>query len=144
LLLASPVVAALISGLIVWSPWQHTAPSPHSSSPNTFSAVPSLSIGPSQVGVSAFPGAQSVYVDPTSGAGGTLVRLSGDGFSANAHVVFRFSTYQMGDTTANGAGKFSNVSVTIPNSLDMFAPHQFYITAESSAFSATTPFMLTG
>ncbi len=151
LLLASPVVAALIAGLFTWAPWQHSAPNSHPSNSSTPSVMPSLTvvmpsltINPSQVGAPAIPGDQSVYVDPTSGAGGTLVRVSGDGFPANAQVVFLFSTYQMGDTTTNGDGKFSNVSVTIPTSFGVFAPQQFYIIAESGAFSAQTPFMLTG
>jgi hypothetical protein len=138
LILASPVVAALIAGLLAWSPWQHAASSPSPASSSTRVIIPSLPI-PSTASYD-----QSVFVNPTSGAGGTLVRLSGEGFPANARVVFLFSTYQMGDTTTNSDGKFSNVSVNIPTTYSMFAPQQFYIIAESGAFAAQTPFMLTG
>jgi hypothetical protein len=50
----------------------------------------------------------------------------------------------MGDTTTNASGNFSNVAVTIPTSFDWSAPYQYDITAESGAFAAQTPFMLTG
>jgi hypothetical protein len=70
--------------------------------------------------------------------------VSGVGFPANAHVVIYFSTEQIGDTTTNGGGKFSDVTVTIPTDFSQFAPQQFYINAESGAFDAETPFMLTG
>jgi hypothetical protein len=86
----------------------------------------------------------SIFVNPTSGAGGTPVRVSGDGFPANAHVVIYFHTEQIGDTTANGGGKFADVTVTIPTDFSQFAPQQFFIHAESGAFDAQTPFMLTG
>lgn len=140
LILASPVVAAIIAGLLAWSPWQHAG----SGSPSPTAGVTSLVATPSRFSQSAFTFDQSVFANPTSGAGGTLVRLSGQGFPPNARIVFLFSTYQMGDATANGDGKFSDVTVTIPTTLSMFAPEQFYIIAESGAFSAQTPFMLTG
>jgi hypothetical protein len=129
LMLGSPVLAALIAGLLAWSPWNGKT------TPN-----------PPPISVSAFtqPGNPSVFVNPTSGAGGTLVRVSGDGFPANAHVVIYFHTEQIGDTTTNGNGKFSDVAVTIPTSFSQFAPQQFFIHAESGAFFAQTPFMLTG
>ena len=131
LLLGSPVLAALIAGLLAWSPWNsgtHNPPPP----------VPTTSV------VSTLPGNPSIFVNPTSGAGGTPVRVSGDGFPANAHVVIFFHTEQIGDTTANGAGKFSDVAVTIPTDFSQFAPQQFFIHADSDAFDAQTPFMLTG
>ena len=72
------------------------------------------------------------------------MRVSGTGFPPNAHVVILFSTWQMGDTTANADGNFSNVAVTIPTSFAWSAPYQYDIVAESGAFAAQTPFMLTG
>ena len=129
LLLGSPVLAALIAGLFAWSPW-------NSKTANT--PPPSTSVSFTQ------PGNPSVFVNPTSGAGGTAVRVSGDGFPVNAHVVIFFHTQQIGDTTTNGDGKFSNVTVTIPTSFSQFAPQQFFIHADSGAFSAQAPFMLTG
>jgi hypothetical protein len=129
LLLGSPVLAALIAGLFAWSPWNGGSPNP----PPASSSV-------------SFPplGNPSVFVNPTSGAGGTAAHVSGDGFPANAHVVIYFHTEQIGDTTANGDGRFSNVTVTIPTSFSQFAPQQFFIHATSGAFDAQTPFMLTG
>lgn len=92
----------------------------------------------------ALTGNPSVFVNPTSGAGGTVVKVSAEGFPANAPVVIYFHTEQIGDTTTNGDGKFSNVAVTIPTSFSQFAPQQFFIQAVSGAMSAQTPFMLTG
>jgi hypothetical protein len=159
LLLGSPVIAAVVAGMLAWSPWSHA-----SATPPSFVSVPSYSIAvpvtaPSASGsaASAPPSAPadlqasrygyyspSVYVNPTSGAGGTLVRISGTDFPPDAHVVILFSTWQMGDTTANAGGNFSNVAVTIPTSFSWSAPDQYYITAESGAFFGQTPFMLTG
>jgi hypothetical protein len=133
LLLGSPVLAALIAGLFAWSPWNSRAPNPPPTTP-----PPSISTS------FTFPGNPSVFVNPTSGAGGTSVRVSGDGFPANAHVVISFHTEQIGETTANGAGKFSDVTVTIPTDFSQFAPQQFFIHADADAFDAQTPFMLTG
>jgi hypothetical protein len=64
------------------------------------------------------------------------VKVSGEGFPANAPVVIHFHTQQIGDTTTNGDGKFSNVAVTIPTSFSQFAPQQFFIQAVSGAMSA--------
>jgi hypothetical protein len=50
-----------------------------------------------------------------SGATGTRVTLSGEGYPPNARVVFRFHTTQFGETRTNGDGKFSNVSAKIPS-----------------------------
>jgi hypothetical protein len=86
----------------------------------------------------------SIFVNPTSGAGGTVVRVSGEGYPPNAHVVIYFHTVQIGDTTTNGDGKFSDVAVNVPTSFSEFAPQQFFIIGDSGAFSAMTPFMLTG
>jgi hypothetical protein len=57
---------------------------------------------------------RSASVSPASGAGGTVVHVSGSGFPANARVDIDFSGDRLGITTTNGDGKFSNVAVTIP------------------------------
>lgn len=150
--LGSPVVAAFAAGTLAWAPWNHGSPSPVSS-PSVSATLPASSgsaasalPSPPPSLPASLPGYYnpSVYVNPTSGAGGTLVRVSGTGFPPNAHVVILFSTWQMGDTTANAGGNFSNVAVTIPTSFDWSAPYQYDIVAESGAFAAQTPFMLTG
>jgi TIR domain len=56
----------------------------------------------------------SASVSPAGGAGGTMVHVSGSGFPANARVDIDFSGDQLGITTTNGDGKFSNVAVIIP------------------------------
>jgi hypothetical protein len=136
-LFSSPVLAALIAGIFAWSPWNHSAPQP----------APPVVHGSSfpQPGTSfALPSEPSVFVNPTSGAGGIVIRVSGEGFPANAHIVIMFHTEQMGDTTSNADGKFSNVACTIPTSFSYAAPQQFYINAVAGPFAAETPFMLTG
>ncbi|MGB7820351.1 MAG: hypothetical protein WBL35_16655, partial [Ornithinibacter sp.] len=62
------------------------------------------------------PGAASVFLNRDSGPGGAEVLVSGDGFAAGESVVIRFHTEQVGRTTTNGEGRFSNVTVTIPTS----------------------------
>ena len=64
--LGSPVLAGLISLIVVWAPWKHDAPQQN----------------PNQPQISGNPFNQSVFVNPTSGAGGVQVRLSGEGFPA--------------------------------------------------------------
>ena len=92
------------------------------------------------------PGPASLFSNRDSGPGGTAVRVSGEGFGPGERVVLRFHTEQIGSTTTNSAGKFSNVDVTIPTTLSEFAPQQFNLvaTGESSIRTATTPFTLTG
>ena len=53
---------------------------------------------------------------------------------------------QIARTTANDGGVFSNVGVTIPDSLSFAAPQQFSIvaTGQRSIKSADAPFQLTG
>jgi hypothetical protein len=91
-------------------------------------------------------GPASVFSNRDSGPGGTTVLVSGEGFDPGERVVLRFHTDQIGSTTANGDGKFSNVAVTIPTTLSEFAPRQFELiaTGQSSVRTATTPFTLTG
>lgn len=88
----------------------------------------------------------SLFINPTSGAGGTRVVASGEGFSPNEEIVFAFHVDQIGTTRANAQGKFSGVTLTIPSSLSMFAPQQFDVRANgrTSIKGAQAPFMLTG
>ncbi len=88
----------------------------------------------------------SVFLSRDSGPGGTTVNVSGEGFQAGERVVIRFHTEEIGSTTANDAGSFSNVAVEIPDSFSQFAPKQFKIVAggQSSIKSADAPFTLSG
>jgi hypothetical protein len=91
-------------------------------------------------------GNASVFLSRDSGPGGTTVNVSGEGYSASEQVVIRFHTEQIGTTTANDQGSFSNVEVTIPTSFSQFAPQQFDVVAsgEQSLRTATAPFVITG
>jgi hypothetical protein len=91
-------------------------------------------------------GPASLFLNRDSGPGGTTVKVSGEGFGPGERVTFRFHVEQVGTTKANGEGKFSNVSLTIPSTLSQFAPQQFNLSATGSASlkSATAPFQLTG
>jgi len=94
----------------------------------------------------SLPETASLFPSRDSGPGGTTVLLSGEGFEPNERVVLRFHTEQIGSTTANADGKFSNVAVTIPTTFSQFAPQQFDLvaTGQASARSAQTPFTLSG
>jgi hypothetical protein len=107
---------------------------------------PSAPPAPSPPSSPVLPGPASVFSNRDSGPGGTTVLVSGEGFDPGERVVLRFHTDQIGSTTANGDGKFSNVAVTIPTTLSEFAPRQFELiaTGQSSIRTATTPFTLTG
>jgi hypothetical protein len=88
----------------------------------------------------------SIFLSSTSGPGGSIVKVSGEGFAPGEEVVLRFHTDEMGRTRADSAGKFSNVAVTIPKSFSRFAPQQFEIIANGSTSirSATAPFTISG
>jgi hypothetical protein len=91
-------------------------------------------------------GPASIFLSSTSGPGGSVVKVSGEGFAPNEEVVLRFHTEEMGRTQADSAGKFSNVAVTIPKSFSKFAPQQFEIIANGSTSirSATAAFTISG
>jgi hypothetical protein len=91
-------------------------------------------------------GEVSTFLNRDSGPAGTAVMVSGQGFSANERITIRFHTEQVGSTTANDQGAFTNVAVTIPESFSKFAPRQFDIvaTGERSARSAEAPFTISG
>jgi hypothetical protein len=110
-------------------------PSASTSSTIASVIVPSIDVGPA-----------SLFLNRDSGPGGTTVKVSGEGFGPGERVTFRFHVEQVGTTKANGEGKFSNVSLTIPSTLSQFAPQQFNLSAtgRASLKSATAPFQLTG
>lgn len=91
-------------------------------------------------------GNASVFLNRTSGAGGSEVRVSGEGFEPGERVVIMFHTDEVGSTTASDQGRFANVAVTIPTSFSQFAPQQFSIIArgERSLRTARTPFTISG
>lgn len=101
-------------------------------------------------GQQTFPGdlgkPASIFLSATSGPGGSVIKVSGEGFAPNEQVVIRFHTEEMGRTRANAAGAFSNVAVTIPTSFSKFAPQAFNIVAngQSSIKSATAQFTISG
>jgi len=89
----------------------------------------------------------SVFLSRDSGPAGTEVRVSGEGFAPGERVVLRFHIEQIGSTTADGEGKFSNMTVIIPGSLySRAAPHQFSVSGsgQSSLQRADAPFTITG
>jgi hypothetical protein len=92
------------------------------------------------------PAHASIFSSRDRGPGGTTVLLSGEGFDPGERVVLKFHTEEIGSTTSNDDGKFSNVAVEIPTSFSVFAPRQFDLiaTGESSIRSARTPFTITG
>ena len=77
---------------------------------------------------------------------GTRVKVSGQGFGAGETVVISFHTTEVGRTTANGAGSFSGVEITVPEEFGVFAPSQFFVIAhgESTIKSARAPFTVSG
>jgi hypothetical protein len=80
-----------------------------------------------------------------SGPSGTVIMLSGAGFSGGEVVDIRFQTEAIATAQADTSGAFSGVQARIPGSFDAFAPQQFEIVAvgRSSARSAQVPFTLT-
>lgn len=88
----------------------------------------------------------SVFANPTSGAEGTTVTVSGEGFGPGDRITIRLHTVQLGEATANEAGAFSNVTVTVPGDFSVFAPKQLSLVAEgrNPVKSADTPFTVTG
>jgi hypothetical protein len=88
----------------------------------------------------------SIFLSATSGPGGSVIKVSGEGFAANEQVVIRFHTEEMGRTQTNAAGAFSNVAVTIPTSFSKFAPQAFNIVVngQTSIKSATAQFTISG
>lgn len=91
-------------------------------------------------------GTASIYLSSTGGPSGSQVNVSGTGFGANETVTIRFHTTEVGRTTANSEGAFTNVRVTVPAFYGRFAGNQFEFVAsgESSIKSATAPYVVSG
>lgn len=87
-----------------------------------------------------------IFLSHTSGPGGSTVKVSGENFQPDEQIVIQFHTEEIGRTQANDAGRFANVTVTIPKSFSQFAPHQFDIiaTGRSSISSARAAFTISG
>jgi hypothetical protein len=135
-------VVSLIFARLGWSRYQENKPTDESTT-----ALALTTSGPSVIPPTpTFPGTPAaLFLSRDSGPGGTVVRLSGEGFAAGERVTFRFHTEQVGVSRANDAGRFSDVSVTVPESMTWAAPQQFdfIVTGAQSIKSATAPFMLT-
>ncbi len=86
----------------------------------------------------------SLFLSRDSGPAGASVKVSGEGFDPQQRVTITFQTYQIGTTTTNSQGKFSNVAVEIPKIFSRFAPQQFYVVAQGGARSAMAPFTVSG
>lgn len=101
---------------------------------------------PTPTSASPTPTSAAIYLNDESGPGGSVVKLSGEGFAPGETVTLRFHTEEVGRTRAGGGGSFSNVALTIPTSFAMFAPQQFDIvaTGTDSVRSASAAFTLTG
>lgn len=100
--------------------------------------------GLSSTAVAPSPAAH-LAAQPLSGHAGGEVRLSGDGYPAHGRVVFTFHGRRIGDTTADAAGRFSEIPVRVPDSFGDAAPGtQVTIGATSGPVYAETPFVLTG
>lgn len=81
---------------------------------------------------------------PLAGKAGGEVRLTGEGYPAHTRVVFTFHGERVGDATTDGAGRFVDIAVKVPESFGGSAPGaQFFIGATAGPFYAETPFVLT-
>ncbi|WP_447004015.1 hypothetical protein ACRAKI_30920 [Saccharothrix isguenensis] len=93
----------------------------------------------------AAPAAARLAAQPLAGHAGGDVRLSGEGYPALGRVLFTFHGLQVGETTADAAGRFAGVPVRVPDSFGDSAPGtHFTIGATSGPIYAETPFVLTG
>ncbi|WP_309113944.1 hypothetical protein [Saccharothrix sp.] len=102
--------------------------------------MPPLVQTPSSVAVAP----AHLAAQPLSGKAGGEVRLSGEGYPAHTRVVFTFHGQRVGDATTDGAGRFVDVAVKVPESFDGSTPGaQFVIGATAGPFYAETPFVLT-
>jgi hypothetical protein len=88
----------------------------------------------------------AVFLSKESGPGGATMNVSGEGFAGGERVEISMQTIQLAMTTANDAGGFSNVAVTVPERLSVFAPAQFEVTARGlrSLRFASAPFTVSG
>jgi hypothetical protein len=93
---------------------------------------------------SAAPSAARLAAQPLAGHAGEDFRLSGEGYPAHGRVLFTFHGGQIGETTADAAGRFAGIPVRVPDSFGDSAPGtQFTIGATSGPVYAETTFVIT-
>jgi hypothetical protein len=93
---------------------------------------------------SAAPSAARLAAQPLAGHAGGDVRLSGDGYPAHGRVLFSFHGRQVGETTADAAGRFAGIPVRVPDSFGDSTPGtRFTIGATSGPVYAETTFVIT-
>jgi hypothetical protein len=88
-----------------------------------------------------------LYINKASGAAGSKVTLSGDGFKAGEQIRFTAQATEVGRTTANDQGAFSGVEVTVPSIFKGFpggTPIEFDAVGEQSIQHGSAPFTLSG
>jgi hypothetical protein len=137
---AATIAAAIITTNVGGG--DHSRNSPTQSAPSVVISSPTVP----PVDTTPTDGNASVFLSRDSGPGGSTVKVSGQGFAPGERVVLRFHTDQVGDTTADSAGKFANVAVSIPTSYSKFAPQQFSISADgqNSDIHGEAQFTITG
>ena len=86
-------------------------------------------------------GGATLTVNPSSGAAGSVVNLSGTGFSGNEQVNVTVDGNGLTSFTSDGNGNFTT-SVTPPSSLGV-GSHTIGVTGASSGHSATAVFQVT-
>jgi len=88
-----------------------------------------------------------LYTNKASGAAGSKVTLSGDGFKPGEQIRITAQAIEVGRTTANEQGAFSGVEVTVPTTFKGFpggTPIEFDATGEESIQNGSAPFTLSG
>ena len=88
-------------------------------------------------------GSVAIYLNKDSGAAGTTVRVSGQGFAPDEEITLRFHTETVGHTGADGQGRFEAVSVDVPDDWPFTGQFAFVATGESSVRSAQREFRVT-
>ena len=86
-----------------------------------------------------------LYTNKASGAAGSKVTLSGDGFKPREQIRITAQAIEVSRTTANEQGAFSGVEVTVPTTFKGFpggTPIEFDATGEESLQNAPAPFTL--
>ena len=124
-ILGTVIAAVLVAVIVPWVTGPAVEPSP---SPKD----------PAQGG-----GSVAIYLNRDSGAAGTTVRVSGQGFAAGEEITLRFHTETVGHTGADGQGRFEAVSVDVPDDWPFTGQFAFVATGESSVRSAQREFRVT-
>ncbi|MFD7653673.1 hypothetical protein ACFV4N_06805 [Actinosynnema sp. NPDC059797] len=113
----------------------------------TPAALPVPTAVPLPAGVSSTavtPPTAHLAAQPLAGPVGGEVRLSGEGYPAHGRVVFTFHGERVGDTTADGVGRFSGVPVRVPDAFRDAEPgDRIALGATSGPFHAEVLFVLT-